>query len=153
LGYRNQVTNNALIDLALFSDYYEHLVGYDLARFYLTTESGATIANVPTANNMKGEVHGVELSGDIRLKDWWKIKTYYSFTKMSLAMEKGFSDVGLPKLLNAATPVHTSYVRSSFDLPHAVEFDVTFRYTSTYYVGSIPSVAEVDFNLTKKFGK
>jgi iron complex outermembrane receptor protein len=152
LGYRNELNKNANFDLALFSDYYDQLIGFDYARIFFTVQNGDLFGTYPTGNVMRGEVHGLELTGDVRLKEWWKLKAYYSFTKMSLKMEpnfKVFGGIGLAKSLEELTPVNTSYLRSSFDLPHGFELDATFRYTSTFDFGSIPSVAELDINVSR----
>lgn len=149
MGYRNQPNKKMMFDIAAFSDFYDDLIGQDYGRFVNTNNGSQIIQTIPTANAIEGEVHGIELSTDIQLKEWWKVKAYYSFIKMRLTMAPDFRDVGLPALLNQATPVHSSYVRSSFNLPHGFELDTTFHYTSRYYVGLIHSVAELDVNLGK----
>jgi iron complex outermembrane receptor protein len=149
LGYRNQWTRNLNWDLALFSDYYDKLSFFDLGDLGTTTEQGQSIITIPYSNAGQGEVHGAEISTDMRLKDWWKITAFYSFIKMDLKMRPEFTDAGLARALNAATPMNASYLRSSFDLPHGFEVDTTFRYTSSFDFGSVPSAPEVDFNISK----
>lgn len=150
LGYRTEPNKNMMFDLALFANFYDELIALDYGRFTVGSEGGFLVARIPTANAMKGEVHGVEFSTDVKITDWWKMKGYYSFIKQCLQMEKGFRDMGLPAALNEAVPAHSYYVRSSFDLPHGFELDATFRYTSRFYFGRVPSVAELDIHLGKK---
>ncbi len=129
LGYRNQLTEKITSDLALFSDYYDDLsiINYGAATF--TTLDGQLLETIPYSNAAHGEVHGAEISTDVKINDWWKLTAYYSFIKMDLKMNSGFTDDGVTTALNEATPMNSSYLRSSFNLPHGVEFDATFRYT------------------------
>ncbi|MDE2223468.1 MAG: TonB-dependent receptor plug domain-containing protein [Candidatus Omnitrophica bacterium] len=150
LGYRNRLSENISSDLALFSDYYDDLSIVDLGDPVTEHTQGFSVITYPYDNGAQGEVHGAEISTDIRIKEWWKLTAYYSYIKMSLKMKPGYTDAGLGRSLDSATPMNSSYMRSSFDLPRGFKFDITFRYTSSFYSGTIPSDPEVDFNLSKE---
>lgn len=151
VGFRHQPTANLYYDVTAFSNYYDRLMTFDLLGLSLSFDHGFPVLNVPTVNGMKGEVHGIELSGNLKLKEWWTLKGYYALTAMNLKMDYGLKDSGLARFLNDGTSRNTAYLRSSFDLPHGFELDTTFRYASEFVSGRVPAVAEIDVNLTRKF--
>jgi iron complex outermembrane receptor protein len=149
IGYRTHPYENIFLDLALFANHYKDLITFD--RGGAITDQGFTVLTFPTVNGIEGEAHGAELAGDIRITDWWKMKGSYSFFKMDLRMNDTITDFGLERSLENSVPRHLSYIRSSFDLPHRVEFDVTVRYSDSLKRGNIPTYTEMDLNLSKDF--
>lgn len=148
LGYRTQPLNNLFVDLAVFHNRYDRLITFIPGQ--TTSEGGLTFLNYPTVNGLSGDVQGAELAGEIQVREWWKVKTSYTLTKMFLHTDDDIADVGLENTLEHAVPRHILYLRSSFDLPHNFELDAIVRCTDSYTNGRVPSNTDMDISLTKK---
>lgn len=149
IGYRHQPNHNLFFDLVLFAHHYDDLITFDVGD--IITDRGFPVRTFPSVNGQEGEVHGVELAGDIRLRKWWKIKAAYAVMKLELHTDSDVSNsLGLEKGLEDVLPMHDAYLRSSFDLPRGFELDTTLRYMSSYtYGGKIPSIVEMDIRLAR----
>lgn len=147
LGYRNQPLNNMFVDLAVFYNHYKRIITYIPGQ--VLSQSGFTINTFEPVNGIEGNVGGVELSSDIEITDWWRIKDAYTFTKMDLITDTDIVDLGLEAVLEDAVPRHSFYMRSSFNLPHQFEFDVALRYSDSFTNGRVPALIQADLNLIK----
>jgi iron complex outermembrane receptor protein len=147
LGYRTQPNKKMFFDLSFYANHYKDLVVYNTRD--TIDVNGFSVRTFPFVNGMEGVVHGVELSGDVILQEWWKVKAYYALSKMSLGTNPNLPNLGVERLLEGGAPVQSAYLRSSFDLPYAIEFDSTLRYTDSYNHGAVPSLTELDLNVSK----
>jgi iron complex outermembrane recepter protein len=147
VGYRTQPRENILLDLALFADHYDDIVTYTTGPSVL--DRGFSVSTYPAANGLSGDIQGIELAGDIKITDWWKVKSSYTFAKSSLRTSPDVADIGLETALENSFPRHRAYMRSSFDLPSDVKFDATVRFTDSFQRHTVPSYTELDLTLTK----
>jgi iron complex outermembrane receptor protein len=147
VGYRAQPMENVLVDLSLYVDHYDNLITYTTGNVIM--ENGYAVALFPAANGMQADVEGFELSSDIKFEEWWKLKTWYTFAKSGISTYPDITDIGVRDFLENSFPRQSAYMRSSFDLPYAFEFDLTLRYTDSFDHGSVPSNTGVDVNLAK----
>ncbi|MBL8012672.1 MAG: TonB-dependent receptor [Candidatus Omnitrophica bacterium] len=150
VGYRTQPTENSLVDVSLFSNSYDNLITYDFAG--TITEQSQLLFVYPYSNGMDGEVYGTEVSAEVQLAHWWKLKAFYAYLQTALHTDSGLTDVGLERILEDASPRHNAYLRSSFDLPRGFELDITLRGQSSIYqslTSEIPAFGELDFRLAK----
>ncbi len=147
LGYRNQLRENILVDLAVYTNHYDDIITY--TRGGTVTDRGQSVFLIPTVNGIDGDVHGIELSSDVKLQEWWKIKGSYTFSKMNLGTHTDISNLGLETALEESLPRHIAYFRSSFDLPQQFQLDSTIRYSDSITNGRVPSSTQLDLNLTK----
>lgn len=126
LGYRVQATDNLSVDAAMFFNVHDHLRINRSNPALATTVQGIRLTASQFDNGMSGEVYGAELAANWRVTDGWRLHVAYSFLEIQL-----HRDPDLPASAEAAEgqdPQHQLYLRSSWDLPHEVEFDLTGGY-------------------------
>ncbi len=148
LGYRTQPRDNLFFDFSLFADHYDDLITY--VTLGDTTENGFPLTPYLAANGLEGETYGIELSSDITLQEWWKIKGAYTFTTLNIMKSQDIVDtIGVEDFLENAVPRNSAYIRSSFDLPYGFELDTTFRYADSFAHHRIPSNTQMDISIGK----
>jgi len=104
------------------------------------------------ANTLKGETYGLELATSWQLTEHWQVHGGYTLLKMNLHRA-----AGLPASAEAAerqSPQQQVYLRSSWNLPRAMEFDLIGRFvdrTSNFNLGApaagFPNVIDQYFSL------
>ena len=131
LGYRAQATSSLSFDTALFYNNYDRLSIF-------APVSGNALFPIEFMNAMKADTYGAELAATWKPVDWWKLTGSYSYLKLHLD-----ADQSLPAEIREydetfakQSPQNHFYIRSSFDLPRHVDFDLTLR-----YVDSLPGVS------------
>jgi iron complex outermembrane receptor protein len=155
LGHRVQATDNLSVDAAVFYNVHDHLRINRINPALATTVKGIRLAASQFDNGMSGETYGAELAANWRVTDWWRLHAAYSFLEIQL-----HRDPGLPASTESPEgqdPHHQLYLRSSWNLPHEVEFDLTGRYVDrlsgfnpTGIIGvqdSIPAYVSLDARL------
>ena len=123
LGYRIQATDRLSFDTALFYNDYSRLSVFGPV-------SGSAILPLQFQNGMTGETYGAEISATWKPTDWWKLSASYSYLKLNLHADEnlpaGFR--AMAEVTEKQSPQNNFYIRSSFDLPHNVDFDLILRY-------------------------
>jgi iron complex outermembrane receptor protein len=120
LGYRVQPVRTVSFDAALFYNDYDEL---------RTLDAGPV---TPTAliqlagNRMHGHTDGIELGANWDVQPWWKLRGSYTWLEMHLDAERGSDEFNT--FIEKSSPRQQFMVRSSFDLPHDVTFDLAVRY-------------------------
>jgi iron complex outermembrane receptor protein len=145
LGYRTQINPKiAATASAFYND-------YDRIRSITPAPAGFPSFGFPLVfhNNLEGETYGVELTANYQMLDWWRLHAGYDFLKEHLRVKPG--QVDFSNALNeVADPQQQFSLRSSMDLPHALEFDANLRWVDTLHnnngptPGTVPSYAELD---------
>lgn len=148
IGYRTQPISNVFIDLALFNNHYDRIITFIPGP--TQSVNGLTVNTFPAVNGVSGDVHGAEVSSEIQMREWWKLKGAYTFTKMNLQTDTDITNIGLETALEQAVPRHAFYLRSSFDLPSQFELDTILRYSDSVFNNRVPDMIELDINLTKR---
>jgi iron complex outermembrane receptor protein len=144
LGYRAQLGSDFS---ASVSTYYNH---YDDLRS--TSITPGTVLPFVFANNLEGDTQGVEVSGDYRLLDWWRLHGGGDFLNEQLRVKPGQIDIN-DAHNETADPKWQFSFRSSMDLPHQVDLDLGLRWVDTLLinngptVGTVPSYFELDARL------
>ncbi len=147
LGYRGQPTERFLLDATAFYNFYDHLQTWDWGdSFPEASPFPHLVIPLYYGNNMDGETYGAELAATVDVMDRWKLSGGYSWLKMQLDTDKSskmsneffnieslFSSVGEAEEGNA--PLNQIHLRSHFDLPRDVDFDI-----AAYYVDSLISL-------------
>lgn len=149
LGYRAQPVDDFSWDVATFYSVYDSL--------RTAAVTGAPIADPPSTfiplnfqNRMDGESYGVELTGNLKLTDWWRLYGQYSFLRMQLHAPS----VRSAEAAERQSPRNQVYLWSSWDLSEQWQFDVMGRYVdhlSGFGAGAadtpVPSYIEMDVRL------
>jgi len=159
IGYRGRY-KDLFWDLTCFYDDYDKLIGYtaeekQLDQIIPMLIGNATIYNLPYthANNMKGQVYGLELALHYDVADWWRLKANYSYLHINIQQEGEIPDDGSELSQRAdywegSSPAHQVKLWSSWDLPENFTFDLM-----GYYIDEL-SFLGIDryFNLDARLG-
>lgn len=139
LGYRVQPHERVSLSAAAFFNLYDNI---------RSVEQTAPPAAVPVvlANGFRGETYGVELSGDYRATDWWRLRASYTQLQIHLRPKPGSTDTSKGSS-GSHDPNHQLALRSSMELPGRLELDTGLRYVGRIANQSVPSYFELDARL------
>ena len=144
LGYRAQLGADVAMSIsAYYNDYYD---------VRSTSITPTTILPLFFQNNLEGETHGVEMSVDYRVCEWWRLHASYDPFKENIHVKSGQQDIN-DALNEVADPSHRYALRSSMDLPHRMELDVSLRevgpraINNGSIIGIVPGYNEMDVRL------
>lgn len=154
IGYRAQITDKVSLDAALFYNTYDKLFTTQSGTTSVDAQTGVLTLPVNRSNKGFGETYGGEVAVTWTIADWWRLTANYTYVKMAL-----HSDPSLPassaagfENIERQSPQNQVYLRSSFDLPGHVQFDVTGRYSDALpgFSPGIPAYFTMDARLAWK---
>ncbi len=147
-GYRVQLHETAALDLTVFHNRYDDLRTAEFRRPFIEIEPlPVHIANPVVAdNNMSGTAYGFEAALDWRPKEWWRVRTGYSYLEMDLSPNPDTIDI-LSGAVEDESPEQQFFMHHSFDLPRNVEIDATFRYVDTIPALGVDDYLTMDIRL------
>ncbi len=122
LGYRAQVSKDLSTDLALFYNEYERL------RVLVPQAAAPPFLPLQAQNRMSAKTYGAEWGNTWQATKQWRLYAAYTFLQMALKRDNGISFTA--EAAEHQSPQNQVYLKSSWDLPHDVEFDLTGRYVS-----------------------
>lgn len=126
-GYRAQPFASLSFSLSTFYNVYDDLRSVEFS-------PGPALPLV-YGNMMQGHTYGAEFWGRWRAADWWLISAGFNVLQEDLRFKPGSSQLlGLQAAGN--DPTRQISLRSSWDLPHDITFDV-----GVHYVGALPAPA------------
>lgn len=145
-GYRAQVGERLLTSVAVFYNEYDDLRS--------TSLSPATPLPFPLffENNLEGETHGLELTADYQVQDWWLLSGGYNLLKEDIRVKPGRFDFN-NALNETADPEHQVTITSSMDLPQNLSFDLNLRWVdeliknNSGIADEVPAYAELNLRL------
>ncbi len=156
VGYRNQINHRLYIDLTGFYNTYRDLQNYGP----LTLAEAATpppphiFIVVPYANGIQGDTVGAEIAPDWKITRWWQVRGSYSFLKMNLQDQPGYTDVGgLLSSYEGSSPRDMVGFQSLFNLPKHFELDETYQYSSALPAETVRSYSTANARLGWHFGE
>lgn len=144
LGYRAQFSSRFSAAVSTFYNEYR-----DLRSLSLTPVS---VFPIHYDNNLAARTHGVELSADFRVLDWWRLRGGYDLLKEHVWVRPGKTDL-LNALDETADPEQQFSIRSSMSLPKNLEMDAGLRWVGSLRtdnggaVGTVPGYYELDARL------
>lgn len=118
LGYRAAIGNGFAVSAAAFYNNY-----YDVRSTGITPD---TVFPLVFQNNLEGETHGLELSADWSVADWWQLHGSFEPLQESFHIRTGQLDIN-DAHNETADPKRRWALRSSMDLPHGMELDIALR--------------------------
>lgn len=147
-GYRVQLHETAALDLAVFHNQYDDLRTAEFRRPFIEIDPlPVHIANPVVAdNNMSGTTYGFEAALDWRPKEWWRVRTGYSYLEMDLSPNPDTIDI-LSGAVEDESPEQQFFMHHSFELPRNVEIDTTFRYVDTIPALGVDDYLTMDIRL------
>ena len=141
LGYHAQLSPKTAFSISTFYNEYNDIRS--------TSLTPTTVLPFYFANNIEGETHGVELTGDFHVSPSWRLHVGYRLLKERLRIKAGQFDLN-NALNEVSDPEQQFSVRSYFDLSHNLELDGTLRWVDERpghngtVVGTVPSYREMD---------
>jgi len=130
LGYRTQLGDRVALALSTFDN--------DYGNVRSTSITPGTILPFYFANNLEGETHGLEFSGDWQVAANWRLHAGYDLLREHLHVKPGQFDLNAA-LNETADPRQQWSVRSAVDLPGGIEWDAAFRWVDSLVTNSGPT--------------
>jgi iron complex outermembrane receptor protein len=142
LGYRAQPTDRFSWDVATFINQYQHLLGTSPP---VPTFAGGDLFLVSQwANNVAGLTYGVELTGNLKIRDNWSVMGSYTWFQPMLHSTSSPTSAAQ---LAGPSPRNQVYVRSSWDLQRNVQVDLIPRYVGRLAYIDVPAYFTMDMRL------
>jgi iron complex outermembrane receptor protein len=135
VGYRGQPATSISYSVTVFHADYDHLHTQDIA------PSGTFLV---FGNGMEGTTNGVEMWGNYQASRTWRLSAGLTGLRESLQLKPGSSDTANSVAQAGQNPAHSWMLRSSFDLPHRTEADVTVRHVSALSNPTVPAYTTGD---------
>jgi iron complex outermembrane receptor protein len=137
LGYRRQVNEQISFELATFYNIYDNLIANPI----IAILPGAPPVLVSQFQNAQSaQTTGIELNGQWKIDEKWRLQGWYSFLYMQVHGPGGAQIPG-------NSPTNQAYLMSSWDLPYKCEFDLMPRYVQNLPTLDVPSYATMDARL------
>jgi iron complex outermembrane receptor protein len=147
-GYRVLAGSRLFVDVAAFHNRYDGLVG--LGNTTLSTVPAVPVrivGTLPWTNAVDGTTDGIEIAPDWRPSAWWQLRGSYSYLHLDLQTRAGLSDVTSERTYMGSSPHHQIVATSQFTLPHALQFDQTYRHVSELPAQLVPAYDTADVRL------
>jgi iron complex outermembrane recepter protein len=144
LGYRATLGPQVAVSIAAFYNEYRDLRS--------TSSTPDTILPFFFENNLEGETHGIELSVDYRVSDWWRLRGGYDPLSENIRVKPGRQDIN-DAHNETADPSQRWSLRSSMDLARNVELDAGLRRVGSRDINNgavietVPAYTELDIRL------
>lgn len=139
LGWRVQPLETVSLSVATFYNQYDDL---------RSAEPGPPPTGYPLtfANGVEGNTYGMELSGEARPVDWWRVRGGCTFLRKRLRVSEGSQDLNEASA-ESNDPRQQYLLQSMFDLPWNVQFDGVLRYVGALPDPHIPGYVGLDLRL------
>lgn len=147
LGYRAQLGSKVSGSISTFYNVYNNVRSTSLS-------PPPAILGLPLfyENNLEGQTHGIELSVNYQALKWWRLHGGYNLLKEDIHVKLGRRDFN-NALNETADPENQFSIRSSMDLPQAIELDAglrwvgSFRFNASGAPATVAAYAELDVRL------
>ncbi|SFK90648.1 iron complex outermembrane recepter protein [Nitrosomonas aestuarii] len=148
LGYRSQLMQTFTLDTALFYNYYDDLVDFDVSFAGIEQQPVPVhllVANT-FANRMTASTYGAEIITKWQVTNFWQLTSSYSWFKLDAQLKTvGLTDTLFSK--ENSDPNHQFSVRSNIQLPYNLEFNSMFYYTDRLRAHNVSDQARLDLRL------
>ena len=142
LGWRQQLGSRISLSVSGFYNSYD-----DLRSFELSPAGGLPLL---VANRLEGHSYGLEVWGDYRVADWWRLKAGFNLLHESLRFKAGSNDP-IGKTAEGDDPRHQLSLRSEMNITDEVELDLGVRQIGRLPAPAIPSYVSFDTRVGWKF--
>ena len=142
LGYRAQVTDRFSWDVTGYCNIYRNLIwGIGGAPF---VENTYLVVPFPETNDWQAQVCGVELSGQWKISESWRVSAWYSAMQSNYQNSFGTAETFFTEGLS---PRNQAQLQSSWDIGRTWELDLRLRYVDTLPGPPVPSYQTMDLRL------
>lgn len=145
-GYRTKIIPSTSVDATVFYNEYDDFTTLPLGRLFSNGVNAVLQARL--GNGATADVYGFELGTDVTPREWWTIRSAYTFTKVNMHINIGEDDrAGIERFNEVAAPQNMFSVRSSLDLPKGFEWDTILRYVDQLDAWRVHPYIELDMRL------
>ncbi|MES2161016.1 MAG: TonB-dependent receptor [Pseudomonadota bacterium] len=141
LGYRAQPTSRLSYSINAYYNKYDDL---------RAIENGALKGTLEVGNQAEGRAAGLEIWGNFQVSRDWRLSASHTLLHESVNLRPGFNGPppasGLVSLLGN-DPAHRYTLRSSHDLPHGVELDLSLDRVAALPNPAVPAYTSLDARL------
>jgi iron complex outermembrane receptor protein len=138
LGYRGQLSPRLSLSVSGFDNVYDDLK---------SIEPGKPVA-IPLhwGNGLEGDIYGVEVWGDFRATDWWRLSAGFNLQHDDIKFKS--DSARLLSVTQAGNdPHHQASLRSTISLPHDLSLETDFRDVGQLPNPKVPEYAEMNARL------
>lgn len=152
-GYRFDLTNALVLDVATFFSIYPNLVTVEPQPAVVIPGSPLQIL-IPNTFENKGSAtnYGGEVSVNWNANSRWRISPSYAYLHANLHQDAS-SYGSLTSSIATDFPRNTFQIRSLINLSRKVDFDQSLYFTARLPGGTIPGHARLDLRLSKRLGE
>jgi iron complex outermembrane receptor protein len=144
-GYRTRPTKRLSLDLTVFRSHFSGLQSAEPDTPYFTSNPAPphlvlpkVFHNLAFATNYGGEVFATwNATGR------WQISPGFSFLQMKIGLAPSSRDTSTQAAVDQS-PKHQAQVRSTLDLPHGLEWDISAYFVGGLRYGPVPSYTRLD---------
>ncbi|HET6330510.1 MAG TPA: TonB-dependent receptor [Holophagaceae bacterium] len=137
LGYRLKIQDRFSFSVSPY---------YNAYRYLRTVGLPPGSAALTIANNMEGKTYGVELWGDIKVTDTWRLRPGYAYLREHLELTAPYALPTSPSG-EANDPRHRLLLTSLLSLGSHVELDGTIRHISSLPDPVVPAYTTMDAHI------
>jgi len=148
MGYRFKYQSKFYFDLTSYYFKYNDLIEVLEGNIFSETSPSPAHLVLPTkfSNALKGDVYGVEVSGQWEVFNYWRLAGSYTFTTLDLVKTKDQATNSTDLDANGE-PEHWFNLRSYLNLPHQFELDSMYYYVSRNFARGVPAYHRLDLRL------
>lgn len=148
IGYRNLITPDLSVDVALFYNTYDDLESDNQLPPVpnLTTFPPYISAPLVFRNQAEAATAGGEVLVEWRPQKWWRLQGWYSLINIDVEYDEGVIDP-LRRNSEGNNVQSQAFLRSLIDLPYNFELDTAARYVDTMSQRRVPSYFELDVRI------
>jgi iron complex outermembrane recepter protein len=145
-GYRAELPHHAAIDISAYYNNYDSLETAEPGAPFFEGAPAPPHLVIPLVyeNLMRGEAHGVELSGSWKAAPHWTISPGYALEEIHMHLAAASQDTQSAPAAEGSTPRHWARVDSHLDLPHGLDWEASATFNSRLTAQGVPSYTRVD---------
>ena len=131
-GYRVRPSSRLSVMLSTFINQHNDNLDTELGTAFVEDDPAPRHVAIPVrwVNNLHGNSHGLEVTSDLRLTEWWRWTTSYSLLRIQMTRDQAGSPLSQEPAAEGNSPQHQFSSQWSIDLPANLELDWMFRYVS-----------------------
>jgi len=151
-GYRIQASKQLSLDASVFRSRYSRIQTLEPATPYFTFNPPPPHLVAPSywSNLARAHDYGVEFSANWNVTSRWRLSPGFSFLQMKILMDPSSHDTSTAASVGDS-PKHQAQLRSTFNLPHNLEWDTLAYYVGALGIGPVGSYTRLDTRIGWRF--
>ena len=138
MGARVQPSSRASLSVSAYYNVYDDLRSIE--------PNPATFTPLVWGNGLQGRTYGVEVWGDWRLLNWWRLSPGLAAIHEQFSFNsRGSGFLGVTQI--ADDPSYQASLKSSMNLGRAISLDADLRYVSELPEPNVPAYVELNARL------